>query len=833
MDDDGLDFLDEFIDNAFEEAEKYDKVANGETLLTPSSSKSKQLKDFNFLAEETQVAESPITKKPTVNAQLTKKQTSNECKKAVPEKSLIHNGDTDDSEDEDNRNPSEKKYNEFGQFVNNKLKEDENSKSGSLSSLFKNTSWKSKTSTEKVILKTSSSVKPSGDSFVSTIGLNIVNPLVQAGSLFEKMAGRTYVHFVKLKYHTERIARKDSEMVNKDWIVIGVVVAKSAAKESKKGNNFCVWTISDLRMGLKTASLFLFGNAYTQLWKRPVGTVIGVLNPTVMDQSQRDNVEACLSVYSADQVMVIGQSKDFGICKARKNNGDRCTMFVNKSSCEVCIYHVEKEYKKFSNRSDLQSPTSGGLQKLRNKVLGKNEVFYAGQSFSAIKSKQSKKTIEKDKNRLRDLFGGCSGQSKFVSNDVTPAAGSSAGPSIEFTRFKKIKDAELLAKLNDTTGEKKASDYDAKDSDKKTSTNRNSKLRSSPKNKENGINSDKTRPKLFSKESLNNVSRKLSGKFEETIDTNMSAKNVLESRRKIMEAEKEMEEKRKASEKCEFSRESLSEFFANKKLSLDNLSVNRSPGVNRKVSGSKQMLLKKCDVPGKPTLTCSGPVMIDLSIPVTRRDRERAKITALNYVKNKGPIKKVDPNEVRDKTAPPKKRSFPDDKEESAEKETTQSSLPARFIELMNKTSKHTDLLDKADEEKFNNYFEKMNKKEEMEEKMLSTYKLPCKAVRCLNCKYTWFSASDLCKSEGHRLKVVDATKRFFRCNNCSHRTISLDIIPLVSCANCGGSNWIRAAMMSEKKTMVNLNQLSIRGGEQKFMNSVECNGNLNLLVPE
>jgi len=59
---------------------------------------------------------------------------------------------------------------------------------------------------------------------------------------------------------------------------------------------------------------------------------------------------------------------------SRKKNGENCTSFVNKSSCEFCVYHVKSEYNKFSNgRSDLQFST-GGMNGLRNKVLGKNEV---------------------------------------------------------------------------------------------------------------------------------------------------------------------------------------------------------------------------------------------------------------------------------------------------------------------------------------------------------------------------------------------------------------------------------------------------------------------------
>ncbi|XP_075228884.1 protein MCM10 homolog isoform X1 [Lycorma delicatula] len=125
------------------------------------------------------------------------------------------------------------------------------------------------------------------------------------------------------------------------------------------------------------ASLFLFGSAHTALWKRNVGTAIAVLNPSVLESKKESNDEAVLSVNNPDQVMVCGQLKDFGFRKGRKKNGENCTVFVNKSSCEFSVFHVQKEYKKFSHGcSDLQSPTGGGLQKLKNKVLGKNEVQF-------------------------------------------------------------------------------------------------------------------------------------------------------------------------------------------------------------------------------------------------------------------------------------------------------------------------------------------------------------------------------------------------------------------------------------------------------------------------
>uniref|UniRef100_A0A161M2I1 Protein mcm10-like protein n=1 Tax=Triatoma infestans TaxID=30076 RepID=A0A161M2I1_TRIIF len=44
-----------------------------------------------------------------------------------------------------------------------------------------------------------------------------------------------------------------------DWVIGGVIVQKSSTKVSQRGSSYIVWTLSDLKLGLKTVSLFLFG----------------------------------------------------------------------------------------------------------------------------------------------------------------------------------------------------------------------------------------------------------------------------------------------------------------------------------------------------------------------------------------------------------------------------------------------------------------------------------------------------------------------------------------------------------------------------------------------
>ncbi len=132
--------------------------------------------------------------------------------------------------------------------------------------------------------------------------------------------------------------------------------------------------------------------------------VVAILNPGVFDSKQDKSDEACLSVDNAQKFMVLGQSKDLGTCRSRKKNGDMCHAIVNLGTCEYCVYHVKQEYSKMSGRSELQSATSGrGLDALRNKVLGKSEVFYGGQSFLAVPAKKNPKLIAKDKQRLQML----------------------------------------------------------------------------------------------------------------------------------------------------------------------------------------------------------------------------------------------------------------------------------------------------------------------------------------------------------------------------------------------------------------------------------------------
>jgi minichromosome maintenance protein 10 len=369
-------------------------------------------------ATETQPVHTKPKKLTFIDLMMTKSNIEAKPSTSVDKKSAIHNGDTDSDDDEDVRNFLERKFNEYGANINKnlKMKVDEakdrqisaevNRKAPPPTVLSNNFSKKAVPTPSTLEQKQKKPAQPMINNPAMSynvyrdpvFGLRMIKPLVSSTVLVERMEGRTSVSMHSMRAHTER------GDLAKDWVVAGVIISKSPSKTSQKGAQYIVWKVSDLRGDIKSVSVFLFKNAFKDLWKTPVGTCVGILNPGVMDRKDEKNEEAVLSVDNAQKVMVLGQSKDFGTCRSKKKNGEPCTAIVNLEECEYCIYHIKTEYSNASKRSELVSATAGrGLNDLRNKVLGKNEVFYAGNMYAAVPAKKNPKQVAKDNKRIASL----------------------------------------------------------------------------------------------------------------------------------------------------------------------------------------------------------------------------------------------------------------------------------------------------------------------------------------------------------------------------------------------------------------------------------------------
>lgn len=798
-------------------------------------------------------------------------------------KSIVHTGETDSSEDEEQRDFEFRKYNESGRDIRRLL--EKNSSSTSTESA-PSSSWNKvrkvpENRNNNLTKPVKAKIKPVAETSVYTdpiFGLRLVNPLISSITLQDRMKGRTAVSLSRMKLHIAKINPDD------DWVFAGAIVSK-VVKTSQKGNQFSIWTISDLHNDLKTVALFLFSGAHKNLWKTVQGTVVGVLNPTVMEQKEKSSEEATLSVNNSDRIMVLGHSKDFGICRSQKKSGDPCTAFVNKNRCEYCIYHVKSEYQKFSGRSDLQSTFAGsGPNALRNKVLGKNEVFYAGKSFTAVKgpSKRSTQKLRiKDEGILEALSSGVR-----VNTDINIRAknlNKRAANKIDASVSQRKKDLELLQKLS--TSSKKIEAADVTSGTRISSVTGNN----SAKTTKNIAQYDRTFD-LFgggleakrnfdgtvsssvnltdSKNTALDVIAKLKAKKvpieEPKVDVNSddNENKIIGTILDLPLFDDELEALNYDSDDLNIDKSKIIESPKQRTIVKDTSKKIQKP-INTNVSNPKivtklqaeskspnytlpQKIKKSVDVPirntgsSKSNLPFDIPLLsgfsgksIDLNTPIYKSHVNRAKQNAITYVQRNGPIAKVDPMNINStKRKAPAHTDISTPAAKKLKEIQENEFMTQRFKKIMAATSKHPELLQKVDDQEQDKYFHNMEIKEKMEEKMLETFKVNCKAVKCLKCKYTSFSASDRCKAEKHPLKVYDTVKRFFKCSNCSNRTVCLTVVPLEGCQKCVNGKWERCAMIAERNVKT-LTQLSIRGGEERYVGGAVTNANINLMVPE
>ncbi|KAJ6647008.1 Protein MCM10 like [Pseudolycoriella hygida] len=651
--------------------------------------------------------------------------------------SLIHENGADSSDDEDMKNFLEQKYNEYGRGVQAKLKKQNEEKIDLV--ITREVDQSIKKATPRVAPKHEFpkynpkpiSLSTQSESIYTdpVFGIRIIHPLISSAQIKERMIGRIAVPMSSIRAHLNHFD------LSKDWAVAGVIVKKSAVLTSKKGAQYVIWKLSDLRGEIQTISLFLFKNAYKQMWKTAEGMVIAILNPGVFDSKQDKTDEACLSVDNPQKFMILGQSKDLGTCRSRKKNGDMCHAIVNLGVCEHCVYHVKQEYSKMSGRTELQSATSGrGLDALRNKVLGKSEVFYGGQSFLAVPAKKNPKLLAKDRQRLQLL-----------------------SDQHQSTQILAAKDKDRLNRLGEPKTPQLTSDLSA----------------------------------------IVNYNKPVSSKLAAGVDASVS------QRLKDLERLKQLEV--------------LNE---------------------NKISTPPPKQEKSLTTPTRtPTLSRSS---FSFEVSASTRQSDLAKAKALEILKKK-PIEKSNPNFVKYRgTVEGKKRAHeevlsrdPSNIKKQKITDDAEKFRKERIQKIMEAKSSHSDLIVEHANEAQEKYFSKQLKKEAMEEKMLNTFEIDCKAVVCLKCKYTAFSSADRCKTEGHPIKVIDAKKRFYQCSDCGNRTATVHRMPQMSCKNCQGSRWQRAAMIKERVAERVGEQLSIRGDEEMFLGSLKGNANINLCVAE
>ena len=190
--------------------------------------------------------------------------------------------------------------------------------------------------------------------------------------------------------------------IEEDIVVLAVLASKSDPKPQKngatKGQKFMVQCLCDLKWEV---DLFLFDTGFQKYWKLTTGTVVAILNPTIMKPIKTDTGRFSLAINSSDDtILEIGTARDLGYCKSIKKDGNVCSTWVDKRRTEYCEYHVNETLRKTKASRmevstmdfDTKAGKRGGGRRnndISNHAERRSELLKKNQSVAYDRSTQS------------------------------------------------------------------------------------------------------------------------------------------------------------------------------------------------------------------------------------------------------------------------------------------------------------------------------------------------------------------------------------------------------------------------------------------------------------
>ncbi|KAI3329991.1 hypothetical protein F4824DRAFT_480272 [Ustulina deusta] len=162
--------------------------------------------------------------------------------------------------------------------------------------------------------------------------------------------------------------------IEQDIVVFGILASKSEPRAHKNtGSNlkektetdptrakYMVLTLVDLKWELE---LFLFNTGFERYWKLTPGTLLAILNPSIMPPppNRTDTGRFSLVINSGeDTILEVGTARDLGFCESIKKDGTLCSSWVNSKRTKFCEFHMNLALsKKMLARQDVNSFNTG------------------------------------------------------------------------------------------------------------------------------------------------------------------------------------------------------------------------------------------------------------------------------------------------------------------------------------------------------------------------------------------------------------------------------------------------------------------------------------------
>ncbi len=161
--------------------------------------------------------------------------------------------------------------------------------------------------------------------------------------------------------------------IEQDIVVFAILASKSDPRSHRPANNlrekaepdpergkYMVLKLVDLQWELE---LFLFNTGFDRYWKLTPGTLLAILNPTVMPPppGRTDTGRFGLVINSGqDTILEVGTARDLGFCKSVRKDGGLCNSWVNRRRTEFCEFHMNAALAKHRQaRQDINAFDSG------------------------------------------------------------------------------------------------------------------------------------------------------------------------------------------------------------------------------------------------------------------------------------------------------------------------------------------------------------------------------------------------------------------------------------------------------------------------------------------
>eukprot|EP00466_Bigelowiella_natans_P010287 jgi/Bigna1/86622/estExt_fgenesh1_pg.C_120088 len=620
---------------------------------------------------------------------------------------------------------------------------------------------------------------------------------------------------------------------NADFAVIGIVANKSDARETKRGDKFAIWRLTDFS---REITVFLFGDAFKRWWDVRLGSLVCLGKPALKDSSTNYSTPAFSVQYEA-QLLKIGVAMDFGFCRGyRKDSMERCKHYINTRSRQFCDVHIRKEYtRKMGRRMELNH------QSQRRVWKKPRHAESAATKSSSFMGGTTRKQSSRSSSRGIIVGGAVTGGSRYSRQQLLPAAAKGNGKKKTMdtilkeshqgtnkSRFaKRLVRSSAALKLGVASSPSAAVASSAKTHAAKKMTGKKGLAVSTKPVLKKSSSSSKKKGTI----SQNALSKK--NHHQDKTETVAVCSSESKIKPKLASAPSQArtggaDNGRKAGESSSrrIRRRSSEQHSASpllaklkKQVQEQEVEIQRLLGAldgERRKNRSLQLQLEQQQKEG------ALPRRSTFNSIHTPKGMSDARKRAASIVKKVGGLKPTDPNNVsldgvqaklrlKRKRQQQQQLSINSSGKSSAWKKTGGGKVSefgrvfghidansAKAKAIVQRESVNKDHLAREERAEWLSKLDKLEEIEKLQEQVASITETKAYVWRCENCHKTREKFNAVCKKEGHRQKKISVTRRFFECTKCSWRTSTIkNILPVISCGHCGGRNYRKASAMN------------------------------------